>query len=315
MPGSDTEMNAVRIHGYGGPEVLTHEVANRPAAGEDEVVIRVVATSVNPFDAAVRAGYLADYFTPVFPLILGTDVAGVIESVGEGVSGLAPGDEVYARGGVFRDGTYAQYAAVPATDVAALPASLEMTAAAALPHVSLAAWQALFGLGGLEAGQTVLIHGAGGGVGHVAVQLAKWKGGRVVATASKNIDLVRDLGVDQAIDYSSVRFEDEVGDVDLVIDTIGGDTLERSWSTLRPGGIMVSMVQPPSELLAAEKGVRTGFVSSAPPIAETLTQLAALVDDGVVSPVVDRVMPLSEVREAHEIIEQRHTRGKIVLEV
>jgi NADPH:quinone reductase-like Zn-dependent oxidoreductase len=308
-------MNAVRIHGYGGPEVLAYEKADRPSAGPGEVVIRIAATSVNPFDAALRAGYMTQYMTPSFPLILGTDIAGTVDAVGEGVAGLAVGDEVYARGGVYRDGAYAEYAAVAASDVARMPGSTPPTTAAALPHVSLTAWQALFELGGLTSGQTVLIHGAAGGVGHIASQLARWKGAHVIGTGSRNLDLVRELGVEDAIDYTSTRFEDVVGDVDLVIDTVGGDTQERSWSILRPGGILVSMVQPPSDERAAEHGVRAAFVASAPPIAATLTELAKLVDAGLVRPVIETVMPLSDVRQAHELIEERHTRGKIVLEV
>ena len=176
-----TTMKAVRIHAYGGPDVLAYEDAPRPTAGDGEVLIRVQATSVNPFDVAVRAGYLDGYFHYKLPLVLGSDVSGVIEAVGAGVTGFAPGDAVYARGGVFRDGANAEYVVVFATDVATKPPSLDHLHAAALPHVTLTAWQALFEQAQLSAGQTVLIHGAGGGVGHIAVQagpLARRKGDR-----------------------------------------------------------------------------------------------------------------------------------------
>ncbi len=172
------DMKAVRIHEYGGPEVLRFEDASIPDVEAGEVLVRVHATSVNPFDAALRAGYLAGYFTPTFPLILGTDIAGTVERLGPGVESFSVGDQVYGRGGVIRDGTYAEFAKVPATDLAMMPSTTDFKVAAALPHVSLTAWQALFELGGLSEGQTVLVHGAAGGVGHIAVQLAKWRGPR-----------------------------------------------------------------------------------------------------------------------------------------
>lgn len=308
-------MRAIRIHSYGGHDVLSLEEAPRPTAGEGELLIRVYATSVNPFDAAYRAGYLAGYFNPTFPLILGTDVSGVVEEVGPGVSGFASGDRVYARGGVVRDGAYAEYIAVPASDVAPCPSSLDHVHAAALPHVVLTAWQALFVIAGLEAGQTVLIHGAAGGVGHVAAQLAKTRGARVIGTASTNIDFLHELSLDQAIDYSSTPFEEVVRDVDVVLDTVGGDTQQRSWAVLKPGGILVSTLQAPSAEEAAAHGVRYGFVVSAPPIGPVLAQVATMVDAGQLKPEVSRVFPLESIREAHAAIETHHTRGKIVLQV
>jgi NADPH:quinone reductase-like Zn-dependent oxidoreductase len=310
-----TSMKAVRIHRYGGPEVLEYEDAPRPAPAIGEVLLRVHATSVNPFDCAVRAGYMAGYIPVTFPFILGTDIAGVVEEVGDGVTAFKPGDAVYARGGVMRDGAYAEYAVAPAPDVAAKPQSLDAVHAAALLHVTLTAWQALFNLAGLTEGQTILIHGAGGGVGHVAVQLAKSRGAKVTGTASDNVKFVRGLGADEVIDYSKVPFEKAVRAVDVVLDTVGGDTQERSWDVLKPGGILVSTVQPPSEEAAAAHGVRLGYVSSAPPIGKTLTEIAALVDSGRLRPEVSAVLPLREVGKAHQWVESRHVRGKIVLQV
>ena len=310
-------MDAVRIHSYGGPEVLTFEQAPRPTPGEGEVVIAVHATSINPFDAAVRAGYMADYFGHVLPLILGTDAAGIVEEVGPGVQGLSPGDEVYARGGVSRDGSYAEYVAVAADDVAMKPKSLDFTHAAAIPHVVLTAWQALYEAGNLREGQTALIHGAAGGVGHIAVQLAKLRGAKVIGTASTNIDFLEELGVDQAIDYRTKPFEDVVGQgsVDVVLDTVGDDTLDRSWSLLKPDGMLVSTVRPPSEETALAHGVRQHMVYAPPPIGPTLTEVGALVDSGLITPEVSRVVELSDVRTGHELIETRHTRGKIGVHV
>jgi NADPH:quinone reductase-like Zn-dependent oxidoreductase len=303
------------MHTYGGTNVLVHEDAPRPTAEAGEVVIRQYATTVNPFDCAVRAGFLASYFNHTLPLILGTDVSGIVEDVGAGVTNFARGDSVYARAGVTRDGAYAEYVAVPASDVAAKPASLDHIHAAAIPHAILTAWQALIEAANLTKGQTVLIHGAAGGVGHMAVQLARLRGAKVIGTASVNLSFLRELGVDEAIDYTTTPFETVVHDVDVVLDLVGGDTQQRSWAVLRPGGILVSTVQPPDEETATAHGVRQQFVASSPPIGKTLTEVAKLVDAGQIKPEVSGVLPLQEVRQAHELIESRHMRGKLVLQV
>ena len=308
-------MKAVRIHAYGGVDVLSYEDVPRPEPGDSELLIRVHATSVNPFDCAVRAGYLAAYFNHTLPLILGTDVSGVVEQVGPGVTAFQPGDEVYGRTGVVRDGAYAEYALLAETDVAAKPRSLDHRHAAALPHVSLTAWQALFELGDLQAGQTVLIHGAAGGVGHVAVQLAKWRGAKVIGTSSRNGDYLHQLNVDQVIDYAVEPFELVARDVDVVLDTVGDVVQERSCMVLKPQGMLVSVIQAPSEELTARYNVRSAMVYSSPPIGQTLTQVAELVDSGRLVLHVSAVLPLQEVRQAHEMVEGRHTKGKLVLAV
>jgi NADPH:quinone reductase-like Zn-dependent oxidoreductase len=310
-----SEMKAVRIHAYGGSDVLTYENAPRPKPGEGEILVRVQTATVNPFDLAVRAGYMSSYFNYSLPLILGTDVAGVVEKLGPGANTFKPGDKVYGRGGVARDGTYAEYAVLPASDLAAAPRSLDSAHAAAIPHVTLTAWQALFELAKLASGQTVLIHGAAGGVGHIAAQLAKWRGARVIGTASVNYDFLKTLGVDQAINYATTRFEDVVENVDVVLDTVGDDTQQRSWQVLRPGGMLVSVVQAPSPEMAAAHGVNQAMVFSSPPIGEVLTEVTALVDDGQIVPHVSEVLPLEETARAHEMVAGRHSRGKIVLQV
>ncbi len=310
-----TNMKAVTIHTYGGPDVLAYEDRPRPIPGEGEVLIRVHATSINPFDLAVRSGYMNGYFSYSLPLILGTDISGTIEEIGPGVTGFARGDEVYTRAGVFRDGAYAEYALAAATDLAAKPKSLDHVHSAAIPHVALTAWQALFGAANLSQGQTVLVHAAAGGTGHMAVQLAHWRGAKVIGTASKNIDLLKDLGVEEVINYATTPFESVVHGVDVVFDTIGGDTQQRSWSVLKPGGILVSIVQPPSEEMAAAHGVRQQMIATSPPIRETLTEVARLVDGGQIKPVVSMVLPLQEVRKAHELVGAGHARGKIVIQV
>jgi NADPH:quinone reductase-like Zn-dependent oxidoreductase len=311
-------MKAVRIHAYGGINELAFEDAPKPKPGDNEVLIRVLATTVNPFDCAARAGYLTAYFNYTLPVILGTDASGIIEEVGPGVTTFKRGDSVYARGGVTRDGANAEYVVVPASDVAAKPRSLDHVHAAAIPHVALTAWQALIELANLTSGQTVLIHGAAGGVGHMAVQIAKWRGAKVIGTASVNLDYLRELNVDQAIDYSTTPFENAngyKGHVDVVLDTMGGDTQERSWQVLKPGGILVSTVQAPLQETADAHGVRQAMVFSTPPIGKTLTEIAALVDSGRIKPRVSTVLPLEETAKAHEMIEGRHTSGKIVLQV
>lgn len=308
-------MKAVRIHDYGGPDVLSYEDAPRPTARPGELLIRVHATTVNPFDCAVRSGYLHSYFNYNFPLIIGTDVSGVVEEVGEGVAGFSPGDSVYSRTGVFRDGANAEYAVAFAADVAMKPQSLDHIHAAAIPHVTLTAWQALFELANLTEGQTILIHAAAGGVGHVAAQLAKLHGAKVIGTASVHLDFLDELGVDQAIDYAATAFEDVVSNVDIVLDLLGGETQQRSWKVLKPGGILVSTVQPPSGETALAHGVRKGFVDSAPPIGKTLTEVATMVDKGQLKPVVSTILPLEEIRKAHQMVEGRHMKGKLVLQV
>lgn len=308
-------MKAVRIHGYGGIDALNYEDAPRPIPGPGEVLVRVHATTVNPFDCAARAGYLDSWFHYTFPLILGTDFSGVIEEVGEGVTNFSHGDSVYGRTGVFRDGANAEYAVAFASDVAKKPKSLDHVHSAALPHVTLTSWQALYELANLSAGQTVLVHAAAGGVGHIAVQLAKLRGAKVIGTASAHLGFIKELGVDQAIDYATTAFEDVVKDVDVVLDLMGGDTQERSWKVLKPGGILVATVTPPSEETAAAHGVRQAYIVSAPPIAQTLTEVASLVDTGKLKPVVSTILPIQDIRKAHELIEAKQVHGKLVLQV
>jgi NADPH:quinone reductase-like Zn-dependent oxidoreductase len=310
-------MKAVRIHGYGEADVLSYEEAARPAPKEGEVLIHVYATSVNPFDCWVHRGLVDSFFHYTFPLVVGTDMSGVIEEVGPGVTEFSPGDSVYARTGVYKDGANAEYALAAVFEVALKPQSLDYVHAAAVPHVVLTAWRALYELADLQEGQTVLIHAAAGGVGHMAVQLAKLRGANVIGTASVNLDFLEELGVDEIIDYSKVAFEDYVKDVDVVLDLVGtnDDTQERSWKLLKPGGILVSTVQYPSPEQAAVHGVRMGMVDTAPPIGPTLTEVAKMIDAGQLKPHVSKILPLQEIQSAHILLEARHTQGKIVLEV
>jgi NADPH:quinone reductase-like Zn-dependent oxidoreductase len=308
-------MQAIRMHGYGGPDVLVYEDAPRPAPGAGEVLVKVHASSLNPVDRATRAGYLRGMVDFPLPFIPGLDLAGVVEAVGDGVSTFAVGDAVYGYSNMMRQGAYAEFAIVGEGEIAPKPASADFVNAASVPLAGLTAWQGLFEIGKLQAGQTVLIHGGGGGVGSFAVQFAHAKGVRVLATAgSDKLDLLRDLGVAEPIDYTTTRFEDVVGKVDAVFDTVGGDLVERSFAVVKPGGAYVS----PAAQLDAEagkaQGIRaTGMMNQANPA--QFREIAALIDAGKVKPVISRVLPLAEARQAHTLLEAGHTRGKIVLQV
>src|SRR6266478_9354247 len=261
-------MKAIRIHNYGGPEVLQYEDPTGPEPQAGEVLVRVHAAGVNPIDWKVREGHMRDFWPHKFPLILGWDLSGVVEEVGPGPAAAGRfkiGDEVYSIPDPIRNGAYADYIVVRESELALKPNSLHHIRAAAVPLAAVTAWQSLFDTAQLQPDQRVLIHAGSGGVGHFAVQLAKWKGAYVFATASsKNQELLRRLRVDDAIDYTKQKFEDFARDVDVVLDTIGGETQERSWSVLKRGGNLVSLVQPPSEKKAKELGVRAAIIGAQP---------------------------------------------------
>jgi NADPH:quinone reductase-like Zn-dependent oxidoreductase len=308
-------MTAVRMHGYGGPEVLKYEEAPRPEPAEGEVLVRVHAAGVNPVDWKIRAGYLRSFREYPLPLILGWDFSGVIEELGTGIVGWKRGDEVYARPDIGRNGAYAQYIAVRASEIQHKPKKLDHVHAAAIPLAALTAWQAIFDAGHLHAGQRILIHAAAGGVGTFAVQLAKWKGAHVIGTASaRNHALLRQLGADELIDYNTTRFEDVVKDVDVVLDSMAGETRDRSWQVMKKGGILVTILGLASEEQAKAHGVRAAGVFVQPNAAE-LQELANLADAGTVRPIIEAVLPLAEAAKAHEMNATLHTVGKIVLPV
>jgi NADPH:quinone reductase-like Zn-dependent oxidoreductase len=308
-------MKAMRIHEYGDSSVLRYEDAPLPTLRDGDVLIRVHATSVNPFEWKMRAGYLKDFVPLSFPAILGWDVSGVVEAVSPGVTTCKVGDEVYALADTMRDGAYAEYIAVSASQVAPKPKSIDHIHAAAVPLASLAAWQTLFETAGLQAGQRVLVHAAAGGVGSFAAQLAKWKGAHVYGTASAhNLDFIRSLGVDEPIDYTTTKFETVARDMDVVLDTVGGDYEARSCRVLKPGGTLVSILSPTSVETAAQHGV-LGFFLAAQSNPQHLTEIAALIDEGKIKPVVENVFPLQETGRAHNLSAGGHVRGKIALQV
>jgi len=309
-----TTMKAVQIHAYGEPEVLSYEETARPAPKPDEVLIHVHAAAINPFDSAIRAGLMQEMIHPSFPLILGVDVAGVIEAVGDAVKDFQVGDAVYAMVGL-QFGGYAEYVVASASVVAPKPNSLNFIQAASVPLAALTAWQSLFEHANLSAGQRVLIQAAAGGVGSFAVQFAKAKGAYVIGTASASKQaLVKELGADEVVDYRNTRFEEAVHDVDVVLDLVGGETQERSFQVLKPGGILVSTVSTPDAEKAKSHGIRSTHVMFHENAAQ-LREIAKLIDAGQVKTVIETVLPLQEVRKGQEMLQEGHAQGKIVLQV
>lgn len=312
--GVSVTMKAIRFHAYGDPGVLVYEDAPVPRPGAGEMLVRVRAAGVNPVDWKIRKGG-ARGLAAGLPMIPGYDVSGVVESIGNGVTRFRKGDAVFAYLSLRRGGAYAEFAVVREDEAAPKPVKVDDVGAAAIPLAALTAWQALVDTAQLHAGQTVLIHAAAGGVGTFAVQIAKARGAKVIGTASaSNGSFLKELGVDQVLDYKSVRFEEVAHDVDVVLDSIGGETLERSFKVVKPGGVIVSIVDDPSRFAAAWPKVR-GASILVKPDAQELAQIGALIDEGKIKPVVSATLPLSEARRAHEMSETGHTRGKIVLRV
>lgn len=309
-------MKAVRFHSYGGPDVLVYEDAPKPEPAAGEVLVKVHATSVNPIDWKVRAGHMKSFRDYPLPFILGWDVSGVVESVGSGVTGFKPGDEVYGRPDLARNGAYAEYVVVKESEIARKPKNLDHVHAAAIPLVGLTAWQALFDAAGLTAGQKVLIQAAAGGVGHMAVQFAKIKELYVAGTASgQNQEYLKQLGCDLPINYETTRFEDVVHDYDAVVESMGGEVRNRSWKVLKEGGILVALIgPPPSEEDAKAHGVRAAIIWGQAK-SNQLTEIARLADSGKVKPEIAAVFPLRDAAKAHQMSETEHVRGKIVLQV
>lgn len=305
-------MKAVRMYEFGGPEVMKIEDLAIPAPGPGEVLIKVEAASVNPIDYKIRSGHFKPEGLQV-PMTLGRDVSGVVMQAGRGAPFNA-GDAVYAL--LDRDhGSYAEFVVAKADQVVRKPEKLDFIHAAAVPLAAITAWQGLFDHGQLKPGERVLIHGASGGVGHFAVQFAKDRGAHVIATArGEDADLLRKWGADEVIDYKNERFEDRARDIDLVLDLVAGETQERSWQCLKPGGRLVSTLQPPSKAQAAQHHA-SGEVFMAQPNHDELARIGRLIDDGKVSVFIQHTYPMTEVRQAHQHMEREHVRGKVVLAI
>lgn len=307
-------MKAIVINAYGNEDVLNYVDVERPEPKADEVLVKVHVAAVNPADWKIRDG-MGERFGFKLPLILGGNIAGTVEEVGDGVEIFKKDDAVYGMTLSSLSGGYAEYAVAKADAIAPKPESLNFEEAAAIPMGALTAWQAMFDLANLSSGQRILITGASGGVGSMAVQLAKAKGAIVIGTASgKNEKFVRDLGADEFVDYTQQPFEEVVKDVDIVFDTVGGDTLERAFQTLKKGGFLVTSAQTPSEEKAKEFSTEAAFVFCKPNAGQ-LTEINQLIEESKLKIYIETVLPLTEVKKAHQLSQSGRTRGKIVLQV
>lgn len=307
-------MKAIVIHAYGGPEALKYELAAPvPQPKENQVLVKVIAAGVNPVDAAIRTGKYADVFGTTLPLVPGYDIAGIVAKIGAKVTRFKVGDAVYAY--PMWGGGYAEYDVVDEAETALKPKSISFADAAGVPLAALTAWQALIDNAKIDKGQTVLIHGGSGGVGSSAVQIAKARGAKVIATASTaNQDLLEQLGADVALDYTKQKFEDVAHEVDVVLDCVGKDTLQRSYGVVKKGGFIATIVARLDQAELDKHGIRGTSVSVKPNGAE-LTEIARLIDEKKIKPITSQVLPLTDAVKAQEQAATHHTRGKIVLKV
>ena len=305
-------MKAIVVQQPGGTETLKLQEAPKPQPKPDEVLIKVMAAGVNPVDAFIRAGRFGggkSSFTP------GMDVAGVVEATGANAKKFKKGDAVYAYLSFDEQGGYAEYCTARESEVALKPANISFEQAAAVPLAATTAWQALMDTAGLKSGQTVLIHGGSGGVGHFAIQIAKAQGAKVIATASTpNQEFLKQMGADQTIDYTKTKFEDVVKDVDVVLDCTRSDALARSYGVVKKGGFVVTITGQPEQAELDKRGIR-GDSLMAHPDFKVLDELTKLIEAKKVTPIVSQTFPLAETDKAHQQIETRHTRGKVVLKV
>lgn len=308
-------MKAIRIHEKGGPEVLAYEEAPKLMLLTGDALVRVYASAITKDELTWDATYQTEKGEPRTPSIPGHEFSGVVDELAPGVTSVKLCEEVYGLASFYRDGSAAEFVAVHAKDLAPKPKTLDHIQAAAVPLAALTAWQALFSHAGLTRGQSVLIHGGAGGVGSFAVQMANWAGANVITTAAgNNHEFLGQLGAHVVIDYSKFRFEDEVSDADVVLDTIGGDTLKRSYSVVRKGGTLVSIVDEPSKEKTKALGVK-GVYFIVEPNRTQLEEIGQLIDTGRLRSFVDTVLPLEQARQAFERGLKGHSRGKIVLRV
>ena len=306
-------MKAIVAHEYGGPEVLKYEEMPVAEPKENEILVRVIASGVNPADPLILNGKYAKEFGTHLPLILGYDMAGVVVKTGAKVTKLKVGDPVYAY--LLWGGGWAEYCISNEGESAIKPKSLSFTDTASVPLAALTAWQALIDIGKIHAGQTALIHGGSGGVGSFAIQIAKVPDAHVIATASTaNQDLLKQLGADVAIDYTKQKFEEIAHDVDLVLDPVGRDTLARSYGVVKKGGMVITIVSRCDETELKKHEIRGASLSSHPNAAE-LTEITKLIEAGKIKPVVSQVLPLTDAARADAQAATHHTRGKIVLKI
>jgi NADPH:quinone reductase-like Zn-dependent oxidoreductase len=307
---SNNNMKVARLYDYGGPEALKLEETPIPQPGDGQVLVRLMAAGVNPADWKMGGGYFKQFMPLQFPWTPGIEGAGVIEATGLGVTQFKPGQAVFGP----LMGAYAAYALAAAGDLQPKPATLSFEQAASIPVGALTAWGAVIDAAQVQPGQHVLVHGAAGGVGVFAVQLARWKAAHVIGTSSAaNAELVKSMGAEQAFDYNTAPFESILHDLDVVIDTVGGDLIERSLKVLRRGGILVTVAGMLAPELGVDLGIRAVRTGRAP--AEALGQIRQLVEAGLIQPVVGQVFPLAQARQAQELSRTGHGRGRIILRI
>lgn len=306
-------MKAAIIKEYGAPIEISD--VPQPALLADSVLIEVHAASVNPVDGIVQAGYLKEMMPITFPFTMGFDVSGIVVEVGDQVSKFKKGDEVFSRPNGMQAGTIAEYAVIKEEELAFKPSNIGHQEAASIPLVGLTAWQALVAKGNLQKGQKVLIHAGSGGVGTLAIQMAKHLGAEVATTTSAtNAEMVKNLGADVVIDYKTQKFEEELSDYDLVFDMMGGEIMEKSFKILKKGGCLVSIKGEDSKGLAEQYGVRfEAFFMW--PSGEMLSQLAQLISDGALKPIIDRTFSIDQIQEAYGYLQTGRAKGKIVIQV
>ena len=309
-------MKAIQINGYGDNSVVAlNEKADRPRVSAGKVLVEVHAAGVNPVDWKIREGYLKGMMPLAFPATLGSDFSGVVVEVGEGVTNVKQGDEVYGMANAMTGGSFAEFTVVDAKSLSPKPTKATHAEAASLPLVGLSTWQALVKQIRLQKGQKILIHGGAGGIGTIAIQLAKHLGAYVVATASQaDVNYVKGLGADEVIDYQSEKFEKKIKNYDAVFDTAGGDAYQKSFQVVKEGGIIVSMVEQPNEELMAKYKI-TAKAQFTQPNADQLVKLASLVDDGVIKPHVDKSFSMEQAKETFSYQQTGSPQGKVVITV
>jgi NADPH:quinone reductase-like Zn-dependent oxidoreductase len=311
-------MKAVIINEYGGLDVFKYTDVPKPEVTDNTVLVKVHAAGINPVDNKTRQGsaMAGDYGDKHFPLILGWDISGVVEAVGQNVSQFKAGDEVYGMVGFPEPGSaYAEYVVTNPSMIALKPKNLSHVEASVVPLVALTSWQAMFDTAGLEAGQKILIHAAAGGVGHIAVQLAKWKGAYVIGTASgRNAEFLQSIGVDQHVDYTKVEFDEVLSDLDVVLDMLGYDMPLRSTKTIKDNGYLVSILTSGTNEDDMPDRVRWKWILVGENQAQ-LTQITEIIEAGQLKPTVSHVFSLEQLADAHEQIESGHTRGKIAIKI
>lgn len=313
----EVRMKIARMHAFGNVDVVKLDNIDKPKIKSDEVLVAVHAAGINPIDWKVREGHYSNPETDIFPFPMGWDFSGTIVEIGSHVNTYKIGDEVF---GLIRfpmpAGCFAEFVAAPVNEIAHKPASLDHEHAAGIPLVALTAWQALFSTAHLQAGQKVLIHAAAGAVGQMAIQIAKWHGAKVIATGSQSAkNLCLSLGADQFLERDS--FEDQINDIELVLDLVGQEYIERSLKTIKPGGHLICFTQPISAEIskkAADKGIKTQFTIVSPN-GEQLKQIAHLIDDNLLKNKIEQIFSLDQIREALALQQSGHCHGKVILQI